>query len=82
MYFVFLCSVSVKALACELRALARTTSEELLSLNSDHMLRCRLLQRPSQLQGILRSYARPASTHALLFIEHRDGVLDSGSLSL
>lgn len=45
------------------------------------MLRCRLLQRPSQLRVLLRSYATPASTHALLFIEHRDGVLDSGSLS-
>ncbi|KLO14621.1 electron transfer flavo protein, alpha subunit [Schizopora paradoxa] len=45
------------------------------------MLRCRLLQRTSQLRVATRSYATSASAHALLFIEHKDGVLDSGSLS-
>jgi electron transfer flavoprotein alpha subunit len=28
-----------------------------------------------------RAYATPASPHALVFLEHRQGVLDSGSLS-
>lgn len=28
-----------------------------------------------------RSYATPASPHALVFLEHRQGVLDSSSLS-
>jgi electron transfer flavoprotein alpha subunit len=28
-----------------------------------------------------RSYATPASPHALVFLEHRQGVLNSGSLS-
>ena len=42
------------------------------------MLRSRFVQlkRP-----LLRAYATVQSPHALVFIEHRDGVLNSGSLS-
>ncbi|KAF8167298.1 DHS-like NAD/FAD-binding domain-containing protein [Crassisporium funariophilum] len=32
-------------------------------------------------RALTRSYATPTSPHALVFLEHREGVLDSGSLS-
>ncbi|KAH8119265.1 electron transfer flavoprotein, alpha subunit [Phellopilus nigrolimitatus] len=44
------------------------------------MLRSRLL-RPAQTVIFSRSYATGISPHALVFIEHRSGVIDSGSLS-
>jgi len=31
--------------------------------------------------ALTRSYATASSPHALVFLEHRDGVIDSGSLS-
>jgi len=42
------------------------------------MLRIRLLKPRF---ALLRTYATSSSPHALVFIEHRDGELDSGSLS-
>ncbi|KAF7793865.1 hypothetical protein EIP86_004987 [Pleurotus ostreatoroseus] len=42
------------------------------------MLRARSLLR---VRPIYRTYATAANAHALVFLEHRDGVLDSGSLS-
>lgn len=42
------------------------------------MLRARSLLR---VRPTYRTYTTAANTHALVFLEHRDGVLDSGSLS-
>ena len=42
------------------------------------MLRARAFQA---LRPALRTYATAANPHALVFLEHRDGVIDSGSLS-
>jgi hypothetical protein len=39
------------------------------------------VQRSLGLQRALRTYARTASTHSLVFLEHNKGVIDSGSLS-
>ena len=50
------------------RSLALTTT--MLRLRST--LHCR---------SLYRRYATPSSPHALVFLEHREGVIDSGSLS-
>lgn len=42
------------------------------------MLRARPLFR---LRPTFRTYATAANPHALVFLEHREGVIDSGSLS-
>ena len=42
------------------------------------MLRARTL---AGLRPLLRSYATAANPHALVFLEHRGGIIDSGSLS-
>ena len=42
------------------------------------MLRARALPR---VQSLTRTYATAPSPHALVFLEHNQGVIDSGSLS-
>ena len=45
------------------------------------MLRSRLFLGPARTLIFSRTYATATSPHALVFLEHNDGVLDSGSLS-
>lgn len=56
----------------------RKVRTPLLSTSTTRMLRARLLvgRRP-----VFRTYATAAGPHALVFLEHTQGVLDSGSLS-
>ena len=42
------------------------------------MLRARTL---ASLRPAFRTYATAANTHALVFLEHKDGAIDAGSLS-
>ena len=47
------------------------------------LLNFKMLRTSSRLcrTALTRSYASASSPHALVFLEHRDGVIDSGSLS-
>ena len=45
------------------------------------MLRSQLLARPARTLVFSRTYATATSPHALVFLEHREGTIDSGSLS-
>ena len=49
-----------------------------LSLTTTTMLRARAL---ASLRPAFRTYATAANTHALVFLEHKDGAIDAGSLS-
>lgn len=60
--------------------LGRVGIDLAVDLSAASMLRSRLL-RPAQTVIFSRSYATGISPHALVFIEHRSGVIDSGSLS-
>lgn len=41
----------------------------------------RLFSRPARTLVLSRTYATGSSPHALVFIEHRGGIIESGSLS-
>ena len=45
------------------------------------MLRSQLLARPARTLVFSRTYATATSPHALVFLEHREGSIDSSSLS-
>ena len=45
------------------------------------MFRSQLLARPARTLVFSRTYATTTSPHALVFLEHRGGTIDSGSLS-